>query len=128
MRAYRLCNRPELSGDSRGCQLHPAAGGDCNQQKWLNSLHVESDARGEERDEPAAAYHDNVDVDHHDNSYDYHDTVDKYDLHQHVNNNNNDCDDHNDADDDNIDRHGEIRAELGVRNARHDELGPPVRG
>jgi hypothetical protein len=83
---YRPSNSADLSRDRGGCRLHPAVGRDCEQQERLNSVHVESDTRGTERDEPTASYHDNVDLDDHDNSYDYHYTDDKYDLHKHVNN------------------------------------------
>jgi hypothetical protein len=98
LRRHLPCNRADLFGNCCGCRFYTEASGGCKQQERLSREHVESDPSGEERDELAAAYHDNFDVDHHDNSYDYHGTNDKHDLHQHVNDDNNDCDNHNDAD------------------------------
>jgi hypothetical protein len=101
LHVHRLCKRADIFGNYCGCRFHTEAGGGCKQQERLSRDHVESDPRGEERDESATAYHDNFDVDHHDNSYDYHDADEKYDLHQHVNDNNNDCDNHHNTDDNN---------------------------
>jgi hypothetical protein len=100
MHCNRPCKRADLFGDCCGCRFHTTGSRDCKQQERSGGDHIESDARGAGRDEPATAYHDNFDVDHHDNSYDYRDADDKHDLHQHVHNEHLD-DEHVDVHDDN---------------------------